>query len=284
MQRTAVSRWLGRLCVPLLSRSYVARFVDDYYVDQEPKGLLRRAIRAELTRRFYARSDAERRADNRAMFWGGNAALKWHERRQRRYSDRSLFEGEYLASRARLLEQLDLLIDRRPDIASVCEIGTGSGLFIEHLSERLAGVRRFCAIDLNAEQIARNRRRYAGSRVEYLHAEVLDYVERLCRPGTLFVASGTFECFTQPELEELLDLARAAVPGVAFAMCDAVDVDFDARTERESRPRGELLYNHNYRHLFESSGYRVEYYDLDHCKPIYDRATLVASADGTSPP
>ena len=87
-------RWLGRTCAPWMPRSYLARLLDDYYVDQEPEDAFKRSVRDELTRRYYRRPDSRRRADNRNMFWGATAGVRWHEERRRKYQDRRRFEEE----------------------------------------------------------------------------------------------------------------------------------------------------------------------------------------------
>jgi hypothetical protein len=269
--------WVGRACVPWLPAAYVARFVEAYYVDQEPAGFFGRAVRDELTRRYYGLPEVARRADNRNHFWGSTAGVRWHERRHELYQDARRFRDEYLASRRPLIEAMTRLVERASRITTLCEIGTGSGLMVNHLAGHLTGIERFCAIDLSAEQIARNRERYAGSKVEFLHVEAADYLARHCRPGTLFLACGTFECFTQAELEDFLALSRRAADPVAVAICDAVDVDYDATVERDSRPRGNLLYNHNYRHLLEKHGYETVFSLLESPKPIYDRLSILAT-------
>ena len=101
-----------------------------------------------------------------------------------------------------MLEQIHWLLDHFPFINNLCEIGTGHGLMLDYLSGQLTQIERFHGIDLSAEQISRNQAIYAGSKVEFLPVEAADYVVQHCRPGTLFVACGAFECFTQAELEE----------------------------------------------------------------------------------
>jgi hypothetical protein len=71
--------WVGRWCVPWLPHAYLANLIDDYYIDQEPKGFFKQAVRDEVTRRHYNRTDGEIRADNRNLYWGGTAGVRWHE-------------------------------------------------------------------------------------------------------------------------------------------------------------------------------------------------------------
>jgi len=267
--------WVGRLSVSWLPHSFIAKFIDDYYIDQEPGTFFKQAVRDELTRRHYNRTDAEIRADNRNLFWGATAGVRWHEARRRKYQDRRFYE-EYLQACGRTLEQIHWLLDQFPFINNVCEIGTGHGLMLDYLSGQFTRIERFQGIDLSAELIARNHAIYAGSKVEFLRVEAADYVVRHCRPGTLFVAFGAFECFTQAELEEFLALTRT-VDRVAVASCDAVDIDYDAALERDSRPRGNLLYNHNYRHLLEKHGYEICFDHLEHAKPFYNRLSILAA-------
>jgi hypothetical protein len=276
--RSVARQWLGRLCFPCLPDRYLEKFIGDYYIDQEPKTFFKQAIRDELTRRHYESSEAEIRSANRASIWGGTAGVRWHEARRRRHEENPQFLDHYLNTRGRMLEQIDWLLDGFPVFRNVCEIGTGNGLMIEYLAGRFARLEHFHAIDLSAEQIANNQAIFAKSRVEYLHVEASEYVRRLCRPGTLFVTCGVFECMTRSEVEELFELAGRSVDPVAFAICDAVDVDFDAEIERESRPRGNLLYSHSYRFLLEKHGYNTCLYELEYSKPIYNRLSMLATS------
>jgi hypothetical protein len=272
------SRWLGRVFVPWLPRWCVERILADYYIDQEPASDFKRSVRDELTRKYYRRSDVERRADNRNLFWGGTAGVRWHEERRRKYVDRQRFQDEYLKSRRLILEQVEWMLEQFPFMNSLCEIGTGNGLMVEYLADRLTHIGRFHGIDLSAEQIRRNKAYYGNSKVEYLHVEAADYVVRHGRPGTMFLAFGTFECFTQAELEEFLALTRRTIRRVAFATCDAVDVSYNADVERDSWPRGNMLYSHNYRYLMEKHGFEICFCKLESPRPFYNRLSLLATS------
>ncbi len=271
-------QWLGRICVPCLPESYVATVIDDYYIDQEPKSFFKRAIRDELTRRLYEGPEAEIRAVNRSSIWGGTAGVRWHEGGRQRYERDPRFLENYLKTRSHMLEQIAWLLAHFPFIKNVCEIGTGNGLLMEYLAATLTQIERFQGIDLSAEQIARNQAAFGESKVEYLHVEATEYVLRHCRPGTLFVTCGTFECITQAEVEEILELTRRTVDRVAFAICDAISPDYDAEVELDSRPRGDLFFSHNYRHLFEKYRYEICFNEVEFPKPIYKRLSILATS------
>ena len=100
--------WLGRVCVPCLPDTYTARFIDDYYIDQEPKSFFKRAVRDELTRRLYESPDDQIRAMNRRSIWGSTAGVRWHESERRRHFDSPQFSEAYFRSRGRMLEQIRL--------------------------------------------------------------------------------------------------------------------------------------------------------------------------------
>jgi hypothetical protein len=177
-----------------------------------------------------------------------------------------------------MLEQIAWLLDRAPFIENLCEIGTGNGMLVNYLSRHFSQIDRFEGIDLSVEQIRKNREIYAESRVEYLHVEVGEYVLRRCRPCTLFVACGTFGCFTGAELEEFLSFTLRTTDRVAFAICDGVSIDFDAQVEFISRPRKNLFYNHNYRYLLEKHGYWICLNQLEHVKRICNRVSILATS------
>jgi trans-aconitate methyltransferase len=168
----------------------------------------------------------------------------------------------------------------RESYATVCEIGTGNGLFLEYLSRELTGVRRFVGIDLNCSQIERNREVYAGSRLEFECSEIATWMATGVTGPTIFLAAGTLECFTQPELVEFLGLVRRLQTGAAIALCEPVNIDLATTTA--SKARGSTMYSHNYPHLLRSAGFvpfETQIDPIDPAIPNYLIVNMVATTE-----
>lgn len=268
----------GRIMVAVLSQRRLAKLQEDFFTGNQTEGLVARMVRAELNRQFYSRSEGEQRRLNRERFWGGRAGVEWHEAQRQRHAGG--IGPEFLRYRAPLVEQLKALTAAGPQFTTLCEIGTGNGLFLEYLSRELPQIARFVGIDLNREQIERNRGVYAGTRLEFVADEVDEWLRRGVNGPTIFVAAGTLECFTQGELVELFNKIRASGVPTAFGLCEPVNIDLSATTV--SMPRGNTMYSHNYPHLLRASGYDVF---QQHTEPIdpavafYQMVVMVALAN-----
>ncbi|MGH9309070.1 MAG: methyltransferase domain-containing protein [Vicinamibacterales bacterium] len=263
----ARAAWLGAL-VRRLPRSYVDDIERGVFTGRG--GLIGAIVRGELERKYYASPDAAQQRRIRDL-WGGEAGRAWHADKLARYSDRERFEREYLPYRQPLVDALTELLARDRQFHTLCEIGTGNGLFLRYLSDRLPAM-RFVGIDLNADQIAANRQVYGTAPLEFESIEALDWIEREGRPGTLFVACGTLECLTGQELHTLLRRVAGTCTVAAFGIVEPVSFDID--TEVEARPRGAMTYSHSYPRVFAASGFTVRSL---HRRPIDARVPFLDS-------
>jgi hypothetical protein len=261
----ARAAWLGAI-VRRLPRSYVEDVERGVFTGRG--GLLGAIVRGELERKHYASPETAQQQRIREL-WGGEAGRAWHADKLARYSDRERFEREYLPFRQPLVEALVDLVARDRRFHTVCEIGTGNGLFLRYLSERLPAMRHV-GIDLSAAQIEANRQTYRDSPMEFRACEALDWIADEGRSGIVFVACGTLECLTGPELHTLLRRVREACTLAAFGIVEPVSFDIDR--EVESRPRGAMTYSHSYRRVFEACGFRVRSL---HRRPIDSRVKFL---------
>lgn len=267
----------GRALVAVMPRRTLARLQTDFFTGNQTEGLVARMIRAELNRQYYAKSEAEQRRINRERFWGGQAGAEWHETQRQRFAGGTLSD-EFLRYRAPLVTQLKELTAADARYTTLCEIGTGNGLFLQHLSRELHGIQRFVGIDLNRDQIARNRETYAGSALEFVGGEVDDWLRTQATGPTIFIAAGTLECFTEPELVELLKKIRALAVPAAVGLCEPVNIDITTATA--SAPRGNTMYSHNYPHLLQAAGFtrfRQHVEPIDPAVPFYQMVVMVGT-------
>ncbi|TAJ07303.1 MAG: class I SAM-dependent methyltransferase [Nitrospirae bacterium] len=268
--------YLGQVLVMLLPASYLDRVRREFFTAKGPSGILADMVRAELNRQYYIARDAgEIRRQSRELFWASEPGRRWHELSRERYRDPILHSQWFLEPRLPLVQQIKAFLTEESGYHTICEVGTGNGLFLQHLTKEFPTINRFVGIDLNREQIVENQHTYADFSMEFVHGEVLEWVQQSGRSGTIFVASETFEFIRPQELTELFQCIRKQLGRVAIGIFAAVEPGWAEQTI--SRPRGSTAYSHNFPYLLEQCHYRIFRQDVRRAGP-YDRIYLLAVA------
>ena len=276
----------GWLLYHLVSPSYRRACIADLFAREKRASWLADQVRQEIARRYRALSDEEKRQWNREIFWGGEAGVNWHSAKKALHEDPARFQEDFLRFRKPLADQIAGLVALDPAYHTLCHIGTGNGLFLDHLSRRLPGLKRFVGIDLSAEQIRINRRQFRGSQLEFTHAEASDWLRQEGRGGgVICVAVGTLQYFTPMELADFLAKVREETGPAAVGISETVNLDLS--TAVQSAPRGEIGYSHPYPFIFRSAGYHLfqqEIRPVDAQIPHYDQMILVATTQPVPQP
>ncbi len=226
-----------------------------YYLSDGPYGFIDTCIRAAACREFRNASEQEIKKETRE-FWVREYGEEWHEKKFERFEG-SCNSGEFIATRKPLEDQINSLVHTNPDkFQSICEIGTGHGLFLKRLSEEVDLPGYFVGLDLSEGQIRTNQERYKDSRLIFLNEDVTGWIDRQGKPGCIFVTFGVFTCFTQRELEDLLAHVKAKMHPAAFAIVETTKCDL-ANQPDSSLMNGKRVFAHNYPHLFARAGYAV---------------------------
>jgi SAM-dependent methyltransferase len=158
-----------------------------------------------------------------------------------------------------LIEALDQIV-AAGGYHTLCEIGCGSGLVLDHLGRRWPNLRELVGLDLSAEQVARNRQHFSDPRLRFDAADATAWIPSQAQAGTIFLTyDGVLEYFTEPALEAVL-FSLAARPPICFALVEPIASDYDL--DREERSRlfgGEMSFSHNYPHAFVKAGFRIRW-------------------------
>lgn len=266
--------YFGRFVVRLVPMSYRARVRDELFTARGPKGVLADIVRAELNRQYYA-SDCEEviRRRSREEFWGGIPGKKWHGIAKERFSEPGAYSREFLGFRQPLVRLISELLVSTDQFHTICEIGTGNGMFLQYLSERFPEIWRFVGVDLNGDQIRENQETYKGQRLEFDHAEITEWIQKQSENGTIFLGNETFEWFTPREFEELLQCIRERVKPAAIAIFACVDAG--TLGKGVTRPRGALAFSHDYPHMLACCHYRIRGQEIQRGSP-YDQVSVLA--------
>jgi len=219
--------------------------------------IMMRLMRPYFLKEFYSKSEPELRQANREQYWGGKAGKLWHEGIRKKYSSPEAFENEFVKRREPMTSMLgEFISDQAGKYSVLCEIGTGNGLYIHYLYEKYSSqFKKWVGIDLNAEQININKAVYKEKPINFISTEVGDWIKANSQESVLFLAVGTLEYFTQPELEEFFSQVKENHSNAAIALVEPIS--FDISLNKNSMPRGLYMFSHNYPFLLEKSGFRM---------------------------
>lgn len=213
---------------------------------------------------------------------GGAAGKKWHDFQAEKVQGLAGDALEsFLTFRQTLVLQISDLLAGHQKYPTLCEIGTGNGLFLKYLSEQFPQIKRFIGLDLNEEQIRENKHVYKSTRLEFVHGEISDCLRSgMFDEGAIFVTCGTLEYFTQKELQDLLALIRRKVNPTAVAICEPIT--FDLESEYVSKPRGNTAYSHNYPAIFRQAewhAFRQQRVQIDPSVKYWENVIMVVTTE-----
>jgi SAM-dependent methyltransferase len=212
-----------------------------------------RLVTEALIARHTAAGSEERLAEAHRVFWTGEPAMAIHEEAQRR------FEHSFLGEHFPFVEALERVLGEGR-YHTLCEIGCGAGLAIDHFARRLPALKRLIGLDLCRKQVALNRQRYGDPRLEFVADDATSWIPAHAAPGTAFLTyNGVLEYFTQPALEALFAAIAAQAPA-CIALVEPIAPDYDLEHEVRSRLfGGELSLSHNYPRALAAAGFHVRW-------------------------
>jgi len=208
--------------------------------------------------------------------WAGEEGVKFH--RQAEYR----FKKWWLPNHSAIVAPFRDAMRSCGVCTTLCEIGSGSGLVLQDLSQRLPEIGQLIGLDLSREQTEHNRNRFRGNpRLRFEAGDATSWVARHAKPGwAYFTNAGVLEYFSEEQLSMLLSEIAASMRPAVFALIEPVPKDYDFARELKSRPYNfEKSLGHNYFLWLGTSGWHVTYYDeieLANCRFVMVVATAPA--------
>ena len=272
--------YVGRCIAQIVPGSYQSHVRDEFFTGKGPTGILADIIRAEVNRQYYASNcEEEIRKRSREEFWGGVPGKRWHEFTKDKFSEPEAYSNEFVGSRKLLGGLIAELLASTDQFRTICEMGTGNGMFLRYLSEQFPEIRRFIGVDLNRDQIRENTETYKGQKLEFEHGEITEWIQKHGEDGTIFVGNETFDFFTKREFEELLQCIRDRVKPAAIAIFALVESG--TLGKGVSKPRGSLAFSHDYPHVLTRCRYQIVGQEIHSGLPYVQVSVLaVASSEG----
>lgn len=198
----------------------------------------------------------DRYAHLHRLMWQGDNATDYHA------SVENYFTECFLPNQAVVIDELEKDLASQPPgtFHSLCEIGTGCGFALDHLSHRLTahGISRFVGLDLSAAQVAVNATRFPACQFEV--ADACDWIPKHTGAGwILFCCGGVLEYLPEKTLAKLFEQTRSNTP-IRWVIVEPIDPAYDLAKETASRSFGwEQTWSHHYPHLLRQAGLRLIY-------------------------
>ncbi len=223
----------------------------------EMPGLATRAAVAAIVSRELRAGRARQLTGLHDWLWRGDSqSLAYHERTLGR------FQSHFLVHHAELVPELRRMMAARPaDFHTLCELGCGTGLLLEHLHGKLPKVRRWVGLDRSVAQTAANRAHFEGSELQFSAGDLRAWVpENVAAGWVLLTNGGVLEYLAEAAVREFAShIARCCRPA-ALAVIEPLAAEHDLDRDADSRPYGqEHTFSHNYVDVFAKAGMRVVY-------------------------
>lgn len=190
------------------------------------------------------------------------------------------YKNNFLKQRVPLVKFIKRFLKQKPNFHTICEIGTSNGVFLDYLSKELqnTSIQKFVGIDINQKQIAENRAKYKENKLLlFKYSEAANWIRKSGKAGTIFIGCATFQCFTQEELELLLNLMKKRAP-IALGISESVNMDL--KKDFQSSPRGNTFFSHNYPYLLKKYGYKTMGQTTQYHNPEKSHSTVILLATG----
>ena len=115
---------------PFLPRFIKKKCIEQYFNRSGFTGFLTNIISVKLEQEYAGLEDKELRKTNRELFWGAGYGKSWHSTERSKYKSLE----EYSQTESFIKFRLPLVnMVRGGKFTSVCELGTGNGLFIKYM-------------------------------------------------------------------------------------------------------------------------------------------------------
>lgn len=168
------------------------------------------------------------------------------------------FEQRFLKHHLGVVTALEQALQQSPPVGGLCEIGSGNGMVLHYLSQRLLGIPQFIGLDLNPEAARSNTARWPDPKLRFVTGEAVGWLAAHAEPGWVYFSNaGVLEYLTEAKMDEMLTLLAARRPAL-FALIEPIAPDYALEGETASRTHGaEFTYSHNHPERFRRAGWQI---------------------------
>jgi len=160
------------------------------------------------------------------------------------------------------------------NFTTLCEIGSGSGKLLHHLSDKIKVSNHFIGLDLSQETVIECNQKYGKDNISYFAADAKQWIEDNGQAHWVYLSyRGVLEYFPQDMLLSFLKgIARRNTPCI-FIIVEPIGVNHDlSKSNQSEHYSNEFSFSHHYEYLFESAGFTIH---SNKIKPYIANANLV---------
>jgi hypothetical protein len=271
--RVPPKRLAGKLLVSILPNSYINKVKGKIWAD---KNFFEDLIISAIAGQYHSLENNKRTQLNKKEFWGAIAGDSWHDERETFYSKSPEIA---FAGRQWFIDKIKDELKMSTEIATLIEIGTGNGVFLDYLSRQLPEVKKFVGLDLNSNTITKAKGQFKNNQsLEFYDEDLFDYLLSSGSKGFILVVCDTLSYFPMEDLEAFFKSIRNPDFGkVVVATYEYVDMDINS--EFDSIPKGNIGLSHNHPYLAKKVGLYVrDFYvkNLDPSAPRQNSISMIA--------
>ncbi|MGH1486110.1 MAG: class I SAM-dependent methyltransferase [Cellvibrionaceae bacterium] len=212
-------------------------------------------------------------ADYHQKFWQSDAATAYHEK--------TLSEDAILPAFAHITDDIDNIITTSGyEFSTLCEIGSGSGQLLNHLSKSITRVDQFIGIDLSQDTADACNQRYPEDNIQFVAGDAKEWIKNNGQSHWVYVSyRGVLEYFPQDTLLAFLSDTKQACKPCIFVIVEPLGINHDLENSTQSEPySAEFSFSHHYEHLFSSAGFDIHSIQIEPYLPNAKLICLVASS------
>jgi len=239
---------------------------------RKDNGIVEKLLKLGLLHTTIKSENMDLLADYHLKFWQSDGAVTWHQ---------------HADSKPPILPQFECIIDdinSLNDNSSVpydtlCEIGSGTGKLLNHLSKNLTNIKTFTGLDLSEETVAKANKEYGKQNIQFFAADAKQWIKENGRSHCIYLCyGGVLEYFPQDILLAFLTSIKEQYSPCIFAIVEpnGINHDLSATTESESYSN-EFSYSHHYEYLFGEAGFNIKHAEIKHYEDHFNMMYLLAT-------
>jgi len=210
---------------------------------------IERLMRYYIAHSDHGKTGGEKLESMHTDFWSRQIKHSWFDGTDAKFEQSLFFLEKPLSALERFLASAD--------ISTICEIGTGDGRFLQHLSKRFPFVPRFIGLDLATHRIEFNKSLYED--LEFYAVDAREWLKDQRLGRTLYVTNGgVLEYFSPDSLQAFAGGVKQFGGAIAlFYEPIAPSHNLSKGPRAKLTTAGEFSFSHNYPAVFGQLGFKV---------------------------
>ena len=230
-------------------------------------------LRLGLLHNVIKTGNTDELANYHLKFWQSDAATTYHKK--------AMAEDVILPQFAHLTDDIDdIIANSGYTFSTLCEIGSGSGQLLDHLSKTIKNVDQFIGIDLSPDTADACNQKYTNDNIRFVAGDAKQWIKENGQKNWVYLSyRGVLEYFPQQTLLEFLSETRKACEPCLFVIVEPLGIHHDLENSTASEPySAEFSFSHHYEYLFKSAGFNIHSVQIEPYLPNAKLICLIASS------